>query len=363
MIGGISSPSFAGYSKMSANKLISKAAGVASAEQVHPIRATERQIAKHVATEHQTAKPMSAPVKGIGELSPQKFDRAADFNFLSLLQSQSEQSWQPQQAETLAEKESFAENQMRVDVADELFNEHEQLDNELFNEQFDNEQFDNELLNEHEKVSENQRDLDSKAELSEEEQQVVKEMAARDNEVFTHENAHLAAAGRYAKGGAQYDYETGPDGKRYRVGGHVQIDTGEESTPEKTIEKAQVIKRAAYAPAKPSTEDRAVAAEADRMAAKANMEQAKTWREESFATPENLSGVNSRKNQYSQDNQDSQDNRVNIEPDAHAENKAGNSKISLLEAHVAQMAYNIQKAYNPHEFQKSLQMRGFSALG
>ena len=31
--------------------------------------------------------------------------------------------------------------------------------------------------------------------------------------------AHLSAAGAYAHGGASYEYELGPDGKRYAVGG------------------------------------------------------------------------------------------------------------------------------------------------
>lgn len=102
-------------------------------------------------------------------------------------------------------------------------------------------------------------------ELSKEEQEEVRKLKLRDTEVQTHEQAHLAAAGPYARGGIHYDYQTGPDGGRYRVGGHVNIDTGEEKDPQATIQKAQVIYRAALAPAEPSSQDRAVAREAKNM--------------------------------------------------------------------------------------------------
>ena len=65
----------------------------------------------------------------------------------------------------------------------------------------------------------------------------------RDAEVKRHEQAHLAAAGGHAQGGASYHYVTGPDGKRYAVGGEVSIDVSEVSgDPEATIRKAQIIR-------------------------------------------------------------------------------------------------------------------------
>ena len=98
-------------------------------------------------------------------------------------------------------------------------------------------------------------------ELSEEELQKVEEMKDRDTEVRTHENQHKSAGGSYA-GSPSYTYEQGPDGKRYVTDGEVQIDVSEESTPQKTIEKMQVVRRAALAPATPSAADRQVASEA-----------------------------------------------------------------------------------------------------
>ncbi len=108
--------------------------------------------------------------------------------------------------------------------------------------------------------------------LSEAEQAELAKLKERDAEVRTHEQAHIAAAGGLARGGAQYDYQTGPDGTQYAVGGHVQVDTSPGSTPEETIAKAQQIKRAALAPANPSGQDRAVAAKAMRMESEARRE-------------------------------------------------------------------------------------------
>ena len=89
----------------------------------------------------------------------------------------------------------------------------------------------------------------SASDLTTEEQQIVNELRTRDQEVRAHEQAHQAAAGGLASGPPSFTYEIGPDGKRYAVGGEVQIDTSEEKSPEATIRKAQVIKRAASAPA------------------------------------------------------------------------------------------------------------------
>lgn len=107
--------------------------------------------------------------------------------------------------------------------------------------------------------------------LSQEEEAEVKELKQRDQEVRQHEQAHKSAGGQYTSG-PTYEYTNGPDNKRYATGGEVQIDTSEESTPEKTIEKAKIIKRSATAPAEPSAQDRRVAAEADRMEEKAKAE-------------------------------------------------------------------------------------------
>lgn len=116
-------------------------------------------------------------------------------------------------------------------------------------------------------------------ELTEEEQAEVEDMKARDSEVRTHENAHKSAGGQYAAS-PSYTYETGPDGKRYITDGEVSIDVGKEDDPQDTIEKMQVVKRAAMAPAQPSAQDRQVYAEASQKEAEARQELAQEKQEE-----------------------------------------------------------------------------------
>lgn len=108
--------------------------------------------------------------------------------------------------------------------------------------------------------------------LTRQEERVVRELKQRDREVRQHEQAHLAAAGPYARGRANFTHTIGPDGRRYATGGEVSIDVSPERTPEATIQKMQVVKRAAMAPADPSPQDRAVYAAAARQEMKARQE-------------------------------------------------------------------------------------------
>jgi hypothetical protein len=129
-----------------------------------------------------------------------------------------------------------------------------------------------------------QRSLAGK-ELSPEDEKRIEELKKQDAEVRRHEQAHKAAAGKYATGGPKFEYEQGPDGRQYAVGGEVKIDTSKvRNNPEATIEKAKQIKKAALAPEEPSAQDRKVVAEADRMEAKARQELMKQQREEAKGT-------------------------------------------------------------------------------
>ena len=117
---------------------------------------------------------------------------------------------------------------------------------------------------------------DGAKELSDEEKQQVAELKQRDAEVKAHEAAHLAAAGGLARGGASYEYQKGPDGNAYAVGGEVSIDTATvKGDAEATIAKAQQVRSAALAPANPSSQDYKVAAAASQMEAQARQELAK----------------------------------------------------------------------------------------
>ena len=111
----------------------------------------------------------------------------------------------------------------------------------------------------------------SQSDLSDEEQDKVEALKNRDTEVRVHEQAHAAVGGQYA-GSPSYEYETGPDGQRYAVGGEVPIDVGTENTPEETIQKMQVVRAAALAPAQPSSQDLKVAAQASQQEQQARVE-------------------------------------------------------------------------------------------
>lgn len=115
--------------------------------------------------------------------------------------------------------------------------------------------------------------LSNRTELTESEEKRVKELKKIDREVKTHEQAHLAAAGDLARGGASYSYTSGPDGRKYATAGEVDIDISPvKGNPKETIKKMQKVKRAALAPANPSPQDRSVAATASREIAKAQAE-------------------------------------------------------------------------------------------
>ncbi len=115
-----------------------------------------------------------------------------------------------------------------------------------------------------------------------EEQVEIAKLRKRDQEVRTHEQAHIAAGGA-ATSGATFSFQRGPDGKQYAIGGEVNIDISPVSgNPQATIQKAQQIRAAALAPANPSAQDRAVAASATALEAQARQE---IQREEQEATP------------------------------------------------------------------------------
>ena len=116
--------------------------------------------------------------------------------------------------------------------------------------------------------------------LTREERQIVLELQQTDRQVRGHEQAHQAAAGGLARG-VSFTFVSGPDGRQYAVGGEVSIDTSPVSgDPEGTIQKAQQIRAAANAPANPSGQDRAVAAQASQMEQAARQELAAQEREE-----------------------------------------------------------------------------------
>ncbi|MBM3573452.1 MAG: hypothetical protein FJX52_14025 [Alphaproteobacteria bacterium] len=120
-------------------------------------------------------------------------------------------------------------------------------------------------------------------ELTEEERQQVAKLRARDLEVRQHEQAHAAAGGQYA-GAPSYDYQVGPDGKRYAIGGQTPIDASPvPGDPQATVRKMEQVRRAALAPASPSGADLAIAAAATAAAQQACQQATKASGEEAEA--------------------------------------------------------------------------------
>lgn len=131
------------------------------------------------------------------------------------------------------------------------------------------------------------RDSAEQQQKEAEEKREVQELKARDREVRAHEQAHAAVGGEYA-GSPSYDFETGPDGKQYAVGGEVSIDISEERDPEATLQKMQQVRAAALAPNEPSPQDLRVAGEASRKASEARADIAEENNEERLESIEKV---------------------------------------------------------------------------
>lgn len=121
--------------------------------------------------------------------------------------------------------------------------------------------------------------------LSEEDQKTVDQLKARDREVRAHERAHASAGGHMA-GAPNYQFQAGPDGQRYAVGGDVSIQMPSSKDPAVRAQEARQVRAAATAPSSPSSQDLKVAAAASKieMEALAEMREEKT--EKSTATSE-----------------------------------------------------------------------------
>jgi len=114
------------------------------------------------------------------------------------------------------------------------------------------------------------------------ESRIIQQLKVRDQEVRAHEAAHIAAGRPYIVSGPSYTYQEGPDGRNYAIGGEVQLDTSPVvNDPKATLEKAETVRRAALAPADPSSQDQRVASSATQTAAQARIEIAVQRREES----------------------------------------------------------------------------------
>ncbi|SFD21625.1 putative metalloprotease CJM1_0395 family protein [Pseudoalteromonas denitrificans] len=123
-----------------------------------------------------------------------------------------------------------------------------------------------------EESDEQQKNQKDTKQVEQKELEQLKQLKSRDTEVRNHEHAHAAVGGQYA-GSPSYEYQRGPDGSNYAVGGEVSIDVSVVSgDPQATINKMQQVQAAALAPAEPSSADRAIAADAAQKLATAQTE-------------------------------------------------------------------------------------------
>jgi hypothetical protein len=124
-------------------------------------------------------------------------------------------------------------------------------------------------------------------------EEAVRELKQIEREVVAHEAAHQAAGGRFA-GAVSYTYTRGPDGHAYITGGEVPIHVPPSDDPEQTVRDMEQVQRAALAPASPSGQDRAVAAQAAATAAQARQEIASSRARKSAEYPtQDTSGAES----------------------------------------------------------------------
>jgi DNA repair exonuclease SbcCD ATPase subunit len=179
--------------------------------------------------------------------------------------------------------------------------------------------------------------------LEQAEIQQLRELRARDREVRAHEQAHAAAAGSLALGGPSFNFQRGPDGQLYAVGGEVQIDTSAlAGNAQATVQKAQQIRRAALAPANPSAQDRAVAVQAAAMETQARAELARETVEN--AETESLTVAKNGEVTDKEDDGSSQELRKT----------AGNCAVCgshhSAESHVATVEERVEAMYSTDEF-------------
>jgi len=107
----------------------------------------------------------------------------------------------------------------------------------------------------------------------------IAKLQATDSKVRKHEAAHIAAGGSVIRSGANFIYQKGPDKKLYAIAGEVAIDTAEETDPNKTVKKMQIVRTAALAPADPSPQDYQVASTASILEMKARLEISENFKE------------------------------------------------------------------------------------
>jgi hypothetical protein len=103
-------------------------------------------------------------------------------------------------------------------------------------------------------------------------EKMLRELQQRDAQVRSHESAHVMAAGGQASM-PTYSYQTGPDGRRYAIGGSVDISMISSGDSEQSARQAQKAYRAAMAAGEPSSADMQAASRAMNRAMEAKQDE------------------------------------------------------------------------------------------
>lgn len=92
-------------------------------------------------------------------------------------------------------------------------------------------------------------------------QRVLEKFKTKDAQIKAHEQAHAANAPTV--GGISYNYQQGPDGKMYAVGGSVRLDVSIPQDPKSAELKLEQLKKSALSPSNPSGADLSIASQAN----------------------------------------------------------------------------------------------------
>ncbi len=140
------------------------------------------------------------------------------------------------------------------------------------------------------KMKQSHSSLDKK-DLNVNEKLEVMALKQMDRSVRRHEQTHMRTAQNLSVGTPTFEYAIGPDGKKYAIGGEVNVNFSiVDEDPRATVEKALRIQRTALAPSDPSPKDFQSANEARIMENKARRKLAREeLKELDDNTDENIS--------------------------------------------------------------------------
>ena len=102
-------------------------------------------------------------------------------------------------------------------------------------------------------------------------ERVLEKFKSGDANIKAHEQSHASQVGTTAP--IQYNYQMGPDGKMYAVGGSVRLDTSMPQDPKQAQLKLDQLKKSASSSSDMSSADSSIAISANLMKMKLNIQE------------------------------------------------------------------------------------------